>query len=474
MTAQIKFFLTCLTVFLGCIAFAQTVQIAAQATQTVPTAQTAKVTADKIIAVVGNKIILKSDIDNSLADAVRQGQELPPNAQCLTLEQAMGVKTLVIQAERDSLPVTDGEIEAEIDNQIRYFIGAYGSKEKLEEISGKSMYQLKEDFKDGFRERKLAGAMRNKIVDGVRITPNEVNAYFDKLPKDSLPFYESELEIGQIIVFPKASKDADDYCIEQLTDIKKQVESGKKDFKKLADIYSDDEATQKQNGGELEINRTQKNFDPVFLGKAFSLKEGQVSSPFKTQFGYHIIQMVSRAGDDAVVRHILKIPTITPEEITKSVNKLDTVRSKLIAGTLTFGEAVSKYNEDENTKFTGGRKTNAEGSTYITIDQMDKDLVLLLKDLQVGQFSQPKEFENERRKKGIRIVYLLSKTEPHRENIKDDYNKISQRALEHKKNDTLEHWFKEKVGSFYVKIDAEYQNCTEMQKWLIPTLASGN
>ena len=474
MNAQIKFFLTCLTVFLGSIAFAQTVQIAAQATQTVPTAQTAKVTADKIIAVVGNKIILKSDIDNSLADAVRQGQELPPNAQCLTLEQAMGVKALVIQAERDSLPVTDEEIEAEIDNQIRYFIGSYGSKEKLEEISGKSMYQLKEDFKDGFRERKLAGAMRNKIVDGVRITPNEVNAYFDKLPKDSLPFYESELEIGQIIVFPKASKDADDYCIEQLTDIKKQVESGKKDFKKLADIYSDDEATQKQNGGELEINRTQKNFDPVFLGKAFSLKEGQVSSPFKTQFGYHIIQMVSRAGDDAVVRHILKIPTITPEEITKSVNKLDTVRSKLIAGTLTFGEAVSKYNEDENTKFTGGRKTNAEGSTYITIDQMDKDLVLLLKDLQVGQFSLPKEFENERRKKGIRIVYLLSKTEPHRENIKDDYNKISQRALEHKKNDTLEHWFKEKVGSFYVKIDAEYQNCTEMQKWLIPTLASGN
>ncbi len=468
MNAQIKIFLTCLILFLGSIAFAQTVQPPAQAIQT---SQTAKVTADKIIAVVGNKIILKSDIDNSLADAVRQGQELLPNASCLTLEQAMGIKALVIQAERDSLPVSDEQIEADIDNQIRYFIGAYGSKEKLEEISGKSIYKLKEDFKDQFRERKLAGDMRSKIVDGVRITPNEVAAYFDKLPKDSLPFYESELEIGQIMVYPKASKDADDYCIEQLTDIKKQVESGKKDFKKLADIYSDDEATQKQNGGELEINRALKNFDPVFLGKAFSLKEGQVSSPFKTQFGYHIIQMVSRAGDDAVVRHILKIPTITPEEIHKSINKLDTVRSKLIAGTLTFGEAVSKYNEDENTKFTGGRKINAEGSTYITIDQMDKDMVVLLKDLQVGQFSQPKEFENERRKKGVRIVYLLSKTAPHRENLKDDYNKISQKALEQKKGEALQSWFKEKIGSFYVKLDAEYQNCTEMQKWLIPTMA---
>ena len=470
MNAKIIFLFLGFTLFISSLAFAQSVQT----TPALQTSQTAKVVADKIIAVVGDKIILKSDIDNAITDMVRQGMEVPPNAQCLTLEQAMGIKALMLQAERDSIPVTDEEIEAEIDNRIRYFVGVYGSKEKVEEISGKSLYQLKEDFKEGFREQKLAGAERNKIVDGIRITPNEVKAYFDKLPKDSLPFYESELEIGQIIVFPKASKEADDYCIEQLSEFKKQVESGKKDFKKLADIYSDDEATQKQNDGELNINRTQKNFDAVFVGKAFSLKEGQVSSPFKTQFGYHIIQMVSRAGDDAVVRHILKIPKINQEEINKSIAKLDTVRSKLIAGTLTFGDAVSKNSEDENSKFTGGRKTNAEGSSYITIDQLDKDMALMLKDLQVGQFSQPQEFENERKKKGVRIVYLLSKSEPHRENLKDDYNKISHRALEDKKSEALQNWFSEKISTFYIKVDEEYKSCSEMKKWLVPTLATGN
>src|SRR5450432_3328381 len=157
-------------------------------------AQPKKMVADKIIAVVGDKIVLKSDIDNSIQDMERQGIEVPQNARCLTLEQAMGIKALVLQAEKDSLPITEEEVEADIDNQIRYFIGAYGTKEKLEEISGKTVYQLKEDFKEGFRERKLAAAMRNKIVDGIRITPKEVNIYFDKLIKDTL-FYDSELEI---------------------------------------------------------------------------------------------------------------------------------------------------------------------------------------------------------------------------------------------------------------------------------------
>ena len=436
-------------------------------------AQPARVVADKIIAVVGDKVILKSDIDNTVTDMQRQGIEVPANARCLSLEQSMGIKALVLQAEKDSLPVTEEEVAADIDNQIRYFIGAYGSKEKLEEISGKSMYQLKEDFKDGFRERKLAAAMRNKIVDGIRITPNEVKAYFDKLPKDSLPYYESELEIGQIVAFPKASREAEEYCIEQLTEFKQQAESGKKDFKKLADIYSDDAATQQQNNGQLDLNRSQKGFDATFMGKAFALKEGQISSPFKSQFGYHIIQMVSRAGDDATVRHILKIPQITPAEITSTVVKLDTVRLKLMAGTIQFGEAVSKYSEDENSKFTGGRRTNAEGSTYITIDQLDKDMVVMLKDLKVGQFSQPKEFENERKKKGVRIVYLLSKTDPHRENLKDDYNKVSQRALEEKKNNALEKWFNQKIGTYYIKVDEEYKNCEEMKKWTSPALSAG-
>ncbi len=428
-------------------------------------AQPKKIIADRIIAIVGDKVVLKSDIDNTILDMQRQGIEVPSNARCLSLEQAMGIKALVLQAEKDSLPITDEEISAQIDNQIRGFINQYGSKEKLEEISGRTLYQLKEDFKDGFRERKLAGDMRNKIVEETRITPNEVKGYFDKLPKDSLPYYESELEIGQIVVYPKAGRDAEEYSLDQLKEFKLQLESGKKDFCTLAAVYSDDPGS-KDKCGRYELNRNEKQWDPAFLSKAFSLKENQISVPFKSKFGYHIIQMLNRAGDDAVVRHILKIPQITKTEVSASLSKLDTVRSKLIAGTIQFGEAVSKYSDDESSKFTGGRKSNNEGSTYITIDQLDKDLVLMMKDLRVGQYSQPTEFTDERGKKGVRVIYLLSKTEPHRENIKDDYSKIAQRALEEKKNNALERWFNEKIPTYYIKVDEEFKSCEEMKKWV--------
>jgi peptidyl-prolyl cis-trans isomerase SurA len=427
-------------------------------------AQPKKVVADKIIAVVGNKIVLKSDIDNSLLDMQRQGVELPPDARCLSLEQALGIKALVLQAEKDSIPVTDEEVEADIDNQIRYFISQYGSKDEVERIAGKSLYQLKEDFKDGFRDRKLASSMRNKIVDGIRITPNEVKAYFEKIPKDSLAFYESEVEIGQIVVYPKASRDAEEYCIEQLMEYKKQIESGKKEFGTTASIYSDDPGS-KDKGGQYEVNRNQRDLDPVWLSKAFALKEGQISNPFKTRFGYHIIQLVSRAGDDAVVRHILKIPQVTQVEMKSGFAKLDSVRAKLIAGTLDFGAAVSRYSDDEASKFTAGMIQGKEG-TFLTIDELDKGLVTMLKDLTLGEYSQPVEYVDERGKKGIRLIYLKTRTEPHRENIKDDYNKIAQRALEQKKEDALEKWFNTKIKTYYIMVDDEYSSCASMKKWV--------
>ena len=426
-------------------------------------AQPNKVLADKIIAVVGNKVILRSDIENSILDMQRQGMEIPADARCLTLEQSLGIKALVLQAEKDSLPITDEEIEAEIDNQIRFFISQYGSKEEVERIAGKTLYQLKEDFKDSFRERKLATAMRNKIVDGIKITPNEVKNYFDRIPKDSLPFYETEVEVGQIVIYPKASKDAEEYCIEQLNEYKRQIESGKKEFGTVASIYSEDPGS-KDRGGLYEINRNQKDMDGVWMAKAFTLKEGQVSSPFKTRFGYHIIQLVSRMGDDAVVRHILKIPQVTQVELREGFQKLDSIRSKLIAGTIDFGTAVSKYSDDEGSKFTAGMIQGKDGG-FLTIDQLDKDLVVKLRDLGLGEFSQPVEYNDERGKKGMRIIWLKSKSTPHRENLKDDYNKVSQRALEEKKENALEKWFSQKIKGYYITIDDEYKDCSVLKKW---------
>jgi peptidyl-prolyl cis-trans isomerase SurA len=421
-----------------------------------------KINADKIIGVVGNKIILKSDIENSLIDMQRQGMELPPNAKCLTLEQAMGIKALVLQAEKDSLPVTDEDVEGDLDLRIRNYISQYG-KDEVERMAGKSIYQLKEDMKEGIRDQKLAGAMRNKIVDDIRITPYEVKAFYDKIPTDSLPYYETELEIGQLVIYPKASRDAEEYAQEQLADYKKQIESGKIDFKTAAARYSDEPGA-KERFGQMEINRNQKDIDPTFLAKCFTLKEGQISNPFKSKFGYHIIKLISRAGDDVVVQHIIKIPQVTNIEMKAGFENLDTVRAKLVAGTMDFGTAISRYTDDLETKFTGGMKQGSNG-TFLTIDQLDKDIIPILNELKVGGYSQPQEFDDNG-KRAIRILYLKSKTQPHRENMKDDYSKVSQRALEEKKENALEKWFNTKIGSYYIMVDPEYKDCDVMQKWI--------
>ena len=427
-------------------------------------AQTKKVMADKIIATIGDKIILKSEIDNSISDMQRQGIDIPANGKCLLLEQSLGLKALVLQAEIDSIPVSDEDVDADIDNKIRYFISQYGSKEIVEQIAGKSIFQLKEDFKQTFREQKLAQGERDKIVSDVRITPKEVEEYYDSIPKDSLHFYESQLEIGEIVIYPKPSRDLETYAIDQLKEYKKEVEDGSKKFDVLASLYTDDPGS-KDNGGKYDINRNEKQWDPIFLAKAFSLKDGQISNVFKTKFGYHIIQMVSKNGDDAVIRHILKIPQISSIEVNQTKQELDSIRQKLITGKLDFGQAVSKYSEDENSKFTGGRIPARDGSTFITIDQLDKDLVLMLKDLKVGEYSQPTEFADDRGKKGVRIVEILTKTQPHRENLKDDYDKVARRALEEKKNAALEKWFIRKIPTFYVKISDDYKNCPQLLKW---------
>ncbi|MEO8961863.1 MAG: peptidylprolyl isomerase [Ginsengibacter sp.] len=429
-------------------------------------AQTKKIIADKIIATVGDKIILKSDIENSIHDMQRQGIAAPPNATCLLLQQALAMKALVLQADRDSIPVSEEEVNGEIDNKVRYFLSQYGSKEILEQIAGKTVFQLKEEFKPVIREQLLAKGERNKIVADVRITPKEVEEYYSKIPKDSLHFYESELEVGQIVIYPTPSRDLENYAIEQLKEYKKEVEDGSKKFEVLASLFTDDPGS-KATGGLYEINRNEKQWDPIFLSKAFSLKDGQISNVFKTRFGYHIIQMVSRRGDDATIRHILKVPQVSSIEINQAIEKLDSIRTQLVNGKVQFGEAVSRYSEDDNSKFTGGRISGPDGSTFVAIDQLDKDLVLMLKDLKVGEYSKPTEFyDPSNQKKAVRIVEIITKTEPHRENLKDDYDKVAQRALEEKKNDVLESWFNKKIPTFYVNISKEYQTCPEVSEWV--------
>lgn len=424
-------------------------------------AQQAKVLVDKIVGILGDKIVLKSDLLNYIDDMKRRGGEVPADAECVLLERMLMDKALVLQAEKDSLPISDEEVEAEIDQRIRYFIMEFGGKEAVEQVAGRTIFQMKEDFRQSVKERRLADAMRAKIVEFIKITPQETKVYYDKIPKDSLRFYETELVVGEIILYPKAGRELEKFAIDELTDYKRQIESGKS-FENLARLYSEDPGS-KANGGRYEINKNEKQWDPDFKSAAFRLKDGQVSPVIKSKFGYHIIQMVSRNGDDAVIRHILRIPEVTQDEIDQAIGKMDTIRSKLITGSMSFGEAVEKFSDDENAKFTAGLKMDQTGSTSVTIDALDKEIVKLLGTLKVGEYSKPIAFQDERGKKGVRLIYLQNKTEPHRENLRDDYNKVAMRALEEKKNLAIEKWFMSRLPTYYTMIDAEYQSCPAIQ-----------
>jgi peptidyl-prolyl cis-trans isomerase SurA len=435
-------------------------------------AQPQKVVADKIIGIVGDRIILQSDIKNAVSDMARQGATLPDNAECLVLEQALTSKMLMLQAMKDSLVVTDDEVEADLELRIREFIRIYGTQEELERIAGKTIYQIKDDARESVRENKLAQAMQRKVVEGVRITPAEVETFFNKIPKDSLPFYESQLEIGQIVVYPKASRDLEKFVIDELNLYKRQIESGTATFEQLAKRYSEDPGS-KDRGGQYQINRTEKTWDPAFLSGSFRLKEGEISTPIKGKFGYHLIQMVQRNGDDAIVRHILRRPPITEAEIAAATTKLDSARAKILAGTLTFATAAGRYSEDETSKFTGPYLTGRSGSTYVTIDELDKEVVAQLEGLKLGDISQPLAFTNERGDKGVRILYLKSRTEPHRMNLKDDYDKIANLALEEKKYYAMEKWMATHIPTYYVMLESDAAGCTQLQKWTTATATKG-
>lgn len=438
-----------------------------------------KVVADKIAGIVGDKIILKSELAIAIADMNRNagGQDIKGVDECTILDGMLIQKALVLQAEKDSLPVSDEEVEAEVDQRIRYFINLYGGKDAFEQIAQRTVYQAKQDFIVPIREQRLADAMRKKVTESISITPTEVKDFYEKIPADKRIFYESELRLNQLVIYPKASRDIEKLAMDELNEYKQQVESGAKKFDLLAKIYSDDPGS-KEKGGQIELNRNDsKQWDPVFFSTAFRLKEGQVSPVIKSKYGYHIIQMVSRSGDDAVVRHILKIPQITQPEVDETTAQLDSIRTQLIDGSLSFGVAINRYTpSDDPQHSTAGQIMGRNGSTFLSISDLDKDMVLLLKnaDLKPGQYSKPTVFSDERGKKGVRIVQLLSKTDPHRENLRDDYNRISERALTEKRSAALEKWFSSKIPTFYIMIDGDYRNCANLSKWQTNPATAGN
>lgn len=425
--------------------------------------------ADKIIGIVDDRIVQLSEVEAQFQQYTYQATSpLPPDLKCQIFDQFLTDKLLVHQAELDSVVVTDEEVEQTLDMRIRSFANIAGSVEKLEQYYGKSLVEIKDEFRDDIREKLLADRERSNIVKDVNVTPSEVVEFFNKIPKDSLPYFNSELEVGQLVIHPRVNDDVRAYAKQKITDLLSRVRNGE-DFAALASSYSDDPGSAEQGGDLGFVNRGE--MDPNFEAAGFSLKNpNDISDVIESKFGYHIIQLIERRGDKIHLRHILVKPKITSYDISKAGAYADSVYNLIQSARYNFEQAVSKFSEDDQTKENAGIIDNPATNTtkFETADlgSYDQTLVPATDTLQVGAITRPMIFRTKEGEIGFRMIYLKSKTQPHQANLKDDYDRIQQFALTRKQVDAINKWLDDRITKSYVFIAPEYQNCTIIKKWI--------
>jgi peptidyl-prolyl cis-trans isomerase SurA len=420
---------------------------------------------DRVVAIVGNRIVLQSDVNQMYSELVAQSADVPDTVVCSIVESLLSRDLMCEQAERDSIVVQEEEVEGVMENRIRYFISQYGSEERMEQITGKSVNQIKEDYRRLFKDQLLEQRMKGQLINTVKVTPTEVRSFYDKIPKDSLPMYPSMVEVGQIVFSATADKEVEAYAKEQLVDAREQIISGKMDFATAAGIMSEDGS--KDDGGSLGLV-TRDQMVPEFTSAAFRLQNGEISNVIKTRFGYHLIQMVQRIGDKAKLSHILIKPKITTADLAIASKKADSVRTLILEKKINYTEAVAKYTTDEGTKNNGGMFTNMNtGSSYMAIDELEPDVALAIANLKAGEFSEPMVFTDLRSNdKKVRFVYLKNITEPHVANLREDYSKIQEAATAEKQEKYLSEWITEHISQFYIYVHPDYADCNTMAAWL--------
>lgn len=417
---------------------------------------------DGVAAIVGEKIVLHSAIEGQAQQMKAQGyvgDEV--QLKCQILEDLLYQKLLSYHAQIDSIDVSKEEILAAIDQRIQYFVSQVGSEEKLEEYFGKTIAQLREEFQSVFRDQMLAQRMEGRITADVKVTPEDVRRFYNNIPQDSLPILPAEMQISQIVVFPKVDAKEKKRLENKLIEFKTRVEEGE-DFKLLATLYSDDPGSAK-NGGELGF-LARGVLVPEFEAVAYRLQEGELSNIVETKFGFHLIQMIARRGEQINVRHILLKPNFSMASMNKAKSKIDSIIKLVHKDTLTFEEAAFQFSEDES-KNNGGLIINPQtGTSTFAVEEVDPSLFFVVDQLSVGQISESVYFTSLDQRKGYRTLLLNKKTESHRANLKDDYDRIRMVAEQDLKNKASEKWIKNKINETYILIKDNY-DCSFKNNW---------
>ena len=422
---------------------------------------------NKVVAVVGDNIILQSDVEREYANYILQGNPQDPEVKCQMLQQMLTQKLLTQQAVIDSVTVTDDEVTDEVDRRMRIFIQRAGGQERLEQFLNRSVIQYKDEIRPDVREQLVANRMHGKITENVGITPLEVKRFFESIPKDSLPEYNAEVEVGEIVVYPKLTKEEKESFKNKAEALRARIKAGE-DFATLARLYSQDPGSAADGGDLGFFDRTRMLKE--FTAHAFRLKAGEMSPVFETDYGFHFLQVLERRGEQVRARHILIKTEPSPASLERAKLQIDTIYQGVSAKKIPFSTAASLYSDNNETKYNGGMLMNAEAvqvrTTYIPTDKLDPSIFFAIDTMKVGGFSKPYQFTSREGKQGYRFVYLKSKTDPHRANLDQDFPKIKELAYEDKVGRIVSEWFEKRRESTYIKIDPEYQSCTSLKMWV--------
>lgn len=419
---------------------------------------------DGIVTIVGNKIILNSEVEQQYQVFLSQGNYAKPEIKCAILDQMILNKMLLHYAIIDSLEVTDSQIQDGMDRRFRYYVEQFGSVEKFEAFYGKSVLEWREEIRPMFRENLLTQAMRDKVERNTSVSPSDVKEYFKSIPKDSLPLINAEIEYQQIVrnvPFSAASKAA---CVSQLESYRQRVISGESDFGTLAVLYSADKASARNNGELGFFNKG--DMVPQFEAAAFKLQKGETSPVIETKFGFHIIQLIERRGNQINVRHILLKPTITDADHTITINFLDSIVGLIKMDSLTFTEAAQRYSEDEDSRFSGGNVINPQtGNTHWEVDVIDRVVFQQIDQLSVGQMTPVLPTVTPQGQAGYRVIMLKSRSKPHQLNLSDDYQRLQGLALQENQENALKKWVKKNKAETYIHINPPYNDCADLKTW---------
>ena len=429
-----------------------------------------QVSIDGIVAIIGKEIIMRSDVENTFIEYMAQQSDVGDerDIKCDIFERLVFQKLLLHQAALDSIIITDQQVEDQVNYRINYVLQQSGGDPKmLEDYYKKSLSDIKKDMKPMMREQMMVDEVQRSITENTTITPTEVKKFFENIPYDSLPTIAATYEFGHIVKTPHVSETEIAAIKQRLNEYRERVLRGEK-FSMLARLYSDDPGSASKGGNLGFVEKG--TLYPEFEAAAFNLKTGEISPVIQTKAGYHIIQMIERRGDRINVSHILLQPKPSTEAQVEAIEYLDSVRKVIIDNKMNFSDAAFKFSDDMN-KNSGGWVVNPyTGSNKFEKEAIDQTTFVTLSKLIPGEYSDPSPYVNDAGNMCYRLLYLKTKTPPHKPNLIEDYDMIKNAAIESKKEEVIDKWVEEKVQVTSIKITGEYKNCPFVSKWKIPNI----